>query len=156
MTVLIGSLWAGLFAGGLAIILTAPPRYIAPTVLCGFAGRLVRDLCMGWGLAQNPSTVVASAVIVLVAAALIRRRAAHPVVLVSAIIPLGAAVAMFQMIIELIRVSSLTGEPLNTAVVALNANMGKVFTTCLAIALGLAAGQAVAGLLRGKALREKI
>ena len=37
-------------------LLTAPLRYIVPTFLCGFAGRFVRDVCMGWGMSHNWST----------------------------------------------------------------------------------------------------
>ncbi len=141
--ILVNSLWAGLFAGGLGILLTAPPRYVVPSLLCGFAGRLARDLLMGVGVSQNWSTAVAAAVVVLVAVAVIERHRVSPVVLVSGILPLGAAVAMFNAIVGLMRVSSLTGEALSGASVALSANMGKAFTTSLAIALGLAAGMAI-------------
>ena len=33
LAILMNSLWAGLFAGGMGILLTAPPRYIAPAVI---------------------------------------------------------------------------------------------------------------------------
>ena len=59
------SLWAAIFATGMGILLTAPFRYLVPTFLCGFAGRFVRDISMGWGMSQNWSTVVATAVLVL-------------------------------------------------------------------------------------------
>lgn len=147
-------LWAGLFAGGLGFILTAPRRYIAPAFICGFAGRLARDVFMGWGLSQNWSTAVAAAAVVLVAVAITRRHVVSPVVLISGVIPLGAAVAMFHAIIQLMRVSSLEGEALSEAAIALNANIGKVFTTSLAIALGLAAGVAVVRLLKGEKVWE--
>jgi uncharacterized membrane protein YjjB (DUF3815 family) len=149
---LIDSLWAGLFAGTLGVIFTAPRRYLVPAFFCGFAGRLARDILMSWGLSHNWSTAVAAAVLVLVAVALIRRHVVSPVVLVSGLIPLGAAIAMFRAIIELMRISSLQGEALGETSDALVASIGKVFATSLAIALGLAVGLAIVRFLR----REKV
>ncbi len=143
LAICIDCLWAGLFASGLGILLTAPSRYLVPTFLCGFAGRLVRDVVMSWGMGQNWSTAVAAAVVVWLAVSMIRRDVQFPVVLISGVLPLGAAVAMFNAIIGLMKVSSLTGEALREASVALSANIGKVFTTSLAIALGLGAGLTV-------------
>jgi hypothetical protein len=150
--ILTGSLWSGLFAGGLGIILTAGPRSIAASFFCGFAGRFARDMLMGWGLTQNWSTAVAATAVVLVAVAITRRHAVNPVVMVSGVLPLGAAVAMFNAIIALMRVSTLKGEALNEAAIALIANTGKVFVTSLAIALGITAGVVIARLFR----REKV
>ncbi len=152
LEMLVDSIWAGLFAGGLGIIFTAPRRYLVPAFFCGLAGRLARDILLNWGLSHNWSTAVAAAVVVLVAAAIIRRYVVSPVVLVSAIIPLGSAVAMFRAIIELIRVSTLQGDALSDASDALVSSTGKAFTTSLAIALGLTVGLAIVRLAR----REKI
>lgn len=142
-TLLTGGVWAGLFAAGIGTVLTAPPRAIVPTFVCGFAGRFARDVCMSWGWSQNWATVAAAAAIVLLAASLTRRQVHSPVILVSSILPLGAAVAMFKAIVALMRVSSLEGDALRDASVALNASVGKVFMTSLAIALGLSAGTAI-------------
>jgi hypothetical protein len=46
------------------------------------------------------------------------------------------------------KISSLEGEALGGSSVALNANIGKLFTTSLAIAVGLAAGIAIVQLIR--------
>jgi uncharacterized membrane protein YjjB (DUF3815 family) len=154
--IFMNSLWAGLFAGSLGILLTAPPRYIAPAFLCGFAGNFSRDVFMSWGMSQNWSTAVAAAVVVLVAVAVIRRHVVSPVVLISGVLPLGAAVAMFNAIIELMKVSSLKGEALSGASVALSANTGKVLTTSLAIALGLGTGMAIVRLFRREEVREEV
>ena len=154
--ILTNSLWAGLFASGWGILLTAPRRYILPAFLCGFAGRFARDAFMSWGMSQNWSTAVAAAVVVLFAVAIIRRNVVSPVVLVSGILPLGAAVAMFNAIVALMKVSHLEGEALSGASVALSANMGKVFTTSLAIALGLGAGMAIVRLFRREEVREGV
>ena len=154
LAILMNSLWAGLFASGLGILLTAPPRYLVPTFLCGFAGRLARDVFMSGGMSQNWSTAAAAAVVVWVAVALIRRHVVSPVVLVSGVLPLGAAVAMVNTILELMKVSSLQGEALSRASIALSANIGKVFTTSLAIALGLAAGIAIVKFFRQEEIRD--
>jgi len=147
-TIFVNSLWAGLFAGSLSILFTAPLRYVPATLFCGFAGRCVRNVLMIYGLTQNWSTVIAAAVVALVAVAMIRGNAVCPVMLVAGVIPLGATVAMFNAIIELMKVSSLSGEALSASSVVLNANVGKVFTTSLAISLGLGIGMAVVRLLR--------
>jgi uncharacterized membrane protein YjjB (DUF3815 family) len=148
LAIVLPSLWAALFATGLAVLLTAPVRYLVPTFFCGFIGRGVRDVCMAAGLDQNWATVIAAAVVVLVAVAIIRRHTVSPVVLVCGVLPLGATVAMFNLILELMQVSSLTGGALTRASVALTANLGKVFITSLAVALGLGAGMAIVGLFR--------
>lgn len=141
--ILLNSVWAGLFAAGLAVLLTAPTRYVVPTFFCGTLGRGVRDACVAGGLGQNWATVLAAALVVLVAAAIVRRQGVSPVVLICSVLPLGATVAMFNLIFALIRVSSLEGEALGEASVALIANLGKVFTGSLAVAVGLMAGIAI-------------
>ena len=156
LVILMNSLWAGLFAGGLGILLTAPPRYIAPAFLCGFAGRFARDVFMSWGMNQNWSTAVAAAVVVLVAVTIIHGHVVSPAVLISGVLPLGAAVAMFNAIVALMNVSHLEGEALSGASVALIANMGKVFTTSLAIALGLGTGIAIVRFFRREEVREGV
>jgi len=143
MLILQNSIWAGLFACGLGILLTAPSRYLAMAFLCGFAGRFIRDVSIGMGQGQNWATVLAAASIVLLAFTVVRRDDASPVVVVTGILPLGAAMAMFAAIWELMKVSSATGEALEQASLALNASIGKVFTTSLAIAVGLAVGMAI-------------
>ncbi len=142
------SLWAALFATGLAVRLTAPVRYLVPTFICGFVGRGMRDVCMASGLSLGWATVIAAAVVVLVAVTMVRRHTVSPVVLVCGVLPLGATVAMFNLILDLMQVSSLTGEALTRVSVALTANLGKVLITSLAVAIGLGAGMVIVGLFR--------
>lgn len=148
--ILTNSVWAGLFSAGIAILVTAPPTYLVATFFCGLAGRLVRDLFMAWGTGQNWSTMIAAAVVVLVAVLIIRRRQVSPVVLFCAVLPLGAAVAMFNMIFELMKLSIAKGEALNSASLAFNSNLAKVFVISLCIGLGIAAGIAIVQLFRRK------
>lgn len=153
-TLLENSLWAALFATGLGILLTTPSRYLLATFLCGFSGRFIRDVLVGWGTNQNWSTVIAAAVLVLVAVAIVRRHQLPPVVLICGVLPLGAAVAMFNTIIGLMTISSAEGDALGTASVALSANAGKAFTGTLAIALGLGAGVAIVRLAKREEAKE--
>ena len=99
----------------MATLLTAPPRYLVATFVCGLAGRLVRDLLTGWGMGPNWSTVLAAAAVVLVAVAFIRRQQVSPVVLVCGVLPLGSAVAMFNAILELMKLSTAQGDALSAA-----------------------------------------
>jgi uncharacterized membrane protein YjjP (DUF1212 family) len=156
LAIFMNSLWAGLFAGGQGVLLTAPRRYILPAFLCGFAGRFARDMFISWGMSQNWSTAVAAAVVVLVAVAVIQGHVVSPVVVISGVLPLGAAVAMFNAIIDLMKVSSVKGEALSEVSITLSANMGKVFTTSLAIALGLGAGMAIVRLFRREKVQEEV
>ena len=145
VSVILGhSLWAGLFAACLAVVLTAPPRYLLPTFVCGFVGRAVRDVSVDAGLNVNWATVIAAALLFLVASVLIRRRTVSPAVLVCAVIPLGAAMAMLDLIFAVMQASLASGDALREASISVVANLGKVFATSLAIAVGLAAGMTVA------------
>lgn len=146
--ILLNNLWAALFATGLGVSLTAPVRFLIPTFVCAFVGRGVRDIWMAGGLSQNWATLIAAAVVVVLAVVLIRGHTVSPVVLVCGVLPLGATVPMFKLILALMQLSSLKGEALTAASVAMNANLGKAFTTSLAIVLGLAAGLAIARLFR--------
>lgn len=156
LAIFMNSLWGGLFAGGQGVLLTAPRRYILPAFLCGFAGRFARDVFISWGMSQNWSTAVGAAVVVLVAVAVIQRHVVSPVVVISGVLPLGAAVAMFNAIIDLMKVSSLKGEALSEVSITLSANMGKVFTTSLAIALGLAVGIAIVRFFKREGVQEEV
>ncbi len=144
LTILTNSLWAGLFASGFGVILTAPARALVSCFVCGFMGRCVRDLSIRGGLSQNWATAVAAAVVALLAMVIVRRQTISPVVLVSAVLPIASTVAILNMLLDLMRVSSLTGEALSAASVSLSANAGKASTGTLAIAIGLGAGVAIA------------
>jgi hypothetical protein len=146
--IVVSSLWAALFATGLGVMLTAPARYLVPTLVCGFVGTGVRDVLKAWSLGAHWATVIAAAAVVLVAVAITRRHAVSPVVLICGVLPLGASVAMFKLIVGVMQISSLTGEALSGASVALTANLGKVFTTSVAMVMGLGAGMAIVRLFR--------
>lgn len=146
--VLMPCLWSGLFATGLAVLFTAPAGSLAAAFACGFLGRAVRDLCAAAGMNLNWATVIAACAVVLVAVAITRRGRASPVVLICAVLPLGAVVAMFNLIFALVQVASAQGDALDATSTALSVNAGKVFATCLAIAVGLGLGIGIQRVLR--------
>jgi uncharacterized membrane protein YjjB (DUF3815 family) len=144
----IDGLWAGLFAASIGILFSVPPRHSAGTFCCGAAGRIACDVLMSWGMNQNWATVIAAAVIVLVAVASVRGRVVSPVVLISGVLPIAAAVAMFDTVTGVMRISTLEGKALGAASLALSASASKAFTISLAIALGFGAGMLVVRVLK--------
>lgn len=143
-------LWVGLFSGGLAVLLTAPRKYILPAFICGFTGKLVLKLLMTIELSQNWSTVFATCTIILLSSILLYRDKVSPVVIITGIIPMGATVAIMNVIVGLIKVSTLSGDLLNQSSVVLIANLGKVFTTNLSIIFGLVIGLGIVNRVAGK------
>jgi uncharacterized membrane protein YjjB (DUF3815 family) len=142
-TILANSLWCAVFATCFGVILATPPRVLVSCFVGGFVGRLVRDVLIGYGMSQNWSTMVAAAALVLVATALASHHRISPAALICAVLPLGSAVAMFNTLFELMKMSSLQGEMLDASAVAMSANFARAVTGTLAIALGLAAGMAI-------------
>jgi hypothetical protein len=131
---------AGVHAAAMAVVFTAPREYIAPSFICGFAARLVRDSLLAAGTGSAWATFLASTVAVLVAVMVTPRRAVPPVVLVAAVVQLAASVAVFNVFIELLRTPSLDGQALAESAVRLSASLGQAFTAFVAIALGLQLG----------------
>jgi uncharacterized membrane protein YjjB (DUF3815 family) len=146
--VLLEGLWSGLIAAGLGVLFTAPRKYLVAAFACGWVGRCIRDLCIAWGVSHNYSTMLAAAVVVLVAVAIVQRRQLSPVVLVCAVIPLGASVAVFNLIFALIRLSTAAGDARNEYSLAFTSNLASALITFMAIALGLGGGMAIVRLLR--------
>jgi uncharacterized membrane protein YjjB (DUF3815 family) len=145
MPMVVNSVWAGLFAAALAVVLTAPPQAIVPSLLCGFAARLIRNVLIGWGLSSSAAVVVAAAACVLLAIVLAnRRRNFSLIALVTGVLPLGAAVALFNSIKGILNISGLKEQALITASAQLSANLSAVFTTTLAMVLGIGLGFLIA------------
>lgn len=153
---LLNGIWAGLFAAALAVVLTAPPRAIVPSLLCGFAARLIRNVLIGLGLGSGVAVIVAAAACVLLAIALVgRRRDSSLIAIVTGVLPLGAAVALFNAIRGILAISTLKDQALITASAQLAANLSTVFTTTLGIVLGIGVGFLIARLFRvGRALPD--
>jgi uncharacterized membrane protein YjjB (DUF3815 family) len=157
MPMLLNSIWAGLFAAALAVVLTAPPQAIVPSLLCGFAARLIRNVLVGWGLSSSTAVVVAAAACVLLGLALTSRRRSFSVIaIVTGVLPLGAAVALFNSIKGILNMSGLKEQALVTASAQLSANLSAVFTTTFAMVLGIGVGFLIARLFKWKSVLQDV
>jgi uncharacterized membrane protein YjjB (DUF3815 family) len=148
-SVLVNSLWAALFAAALAVVLTAPPQAVIPSLLCGFAARLIRNVLVGAGINSSVAVIVAAAACVLLAIALSRGQNKFSLIAtMTGVLPLGAAVALFNSIKAILNISPLKGQALINASAQLSANLSTVFVTTLAIVLGIVLGFLVARMFR--------
>ena len=129
--------WAGLFAAAMSIIFVAPSPALLPSFCAGFVARLSRDALVAAGVDSNLATLVAAALVCLVGEISIRRRVASPVVVVSALIPLGAALPIFRVIVDFLRIPSMPAAKLALLPQTMLSNLSKVFTTTAAIGLGV-------------------
>lgn len=134
---LINALWAGLFAAGLGVLLTTPPRGLLPCFACGLVGRLTRNLLIAGGLSQPVSIAMGAIACVLVTTLFNQRHHLSPLAMITGVLPLGAAVPMFRSIHSILTLHRLQGDALSEAVVQLIANLSNVFTTTLSIVLGI-------------------
>jgi len=157
MPLVLNSVWAGLFAATLAVVLTAPPQAVVPSLLCGFAARLIRNSLVGWGLSSSAAVVVAAAACVVLGLALTSRRRNFSVIaIVTGVLPLGAAVALFNSIKGILDISGLKEQALIVASAQLSANLSAVFTTTFAMVLGIGIGFLIARLLSWKNVRQDV
>jgi len=94
------------------------------------------------------ATAVAAAAVVITATALVRRSGVSPIVMLSALVPLGAAGPFFNAIVDFLQLSSAKGAAFNTVPVKLIVDLSRVFTTFLAIAVGAWVGIALSRMTR--------
>jgi uncharacterized membrane protein YjjB (DUF3815 family) len=146
---LTNSILAGVFAAALGVGLTTAPNALIPSFFCGFAGRFVRDILIGQGVSLAVAVSVAAAVCVVVAALQVREQQnISMVALVTGVLPLGAAVALFDLIENVVALATLKGDALTRPTLQLAADVGTVVITTSAIALGLLVGFVVTAPLR--------
>jgi len=131
------SIWAGLFAGAMSIVFSAPYSALFLSSCGGFVGRLVRDILLQCGAGANFATLIAAAMVVMVAALMLRRPGMSPVIVVSGILPLGAAGAFSRAIVDFLQISFLTEQNASAVPLALVVNLSTVFTTTVAIGVGI-------------------
>lgn len=148
---LLNSLWAALFAVGIAFLFSAPYPALFPSFCCGFLARFTKDALMGWGANQNLASFFAAAMVVLLAIGAMRGRGLPPTVAAAGIIPLGPAVPFIRAIVAFLQLSSLKEDALAEVPVVLLSNLSVVFTVTLAVAGGV-----WAGLLIGESVIKKI
>lgn len=139
LLIIVSSLWAGLFSAALAIIFSAPTQSLWRCFVAGFAGYLVRCAMLASGSTLDLASLVAAALVVLVAVALVRRANVSPAVMVSALLPLGSAGALFRVLYDFLRLSRLPENQLDDVSQDLVVNISRVFTGTLALAIGVSA-----------------
>jgi uncharacterized membrane protein YjjB (DUF3815 family) len=147
LDILVPALWAGVFAGAMSVAFSAPPNSAWPCFVGGLLGRLSRDLLTSAGATVELASMSAAALVVIVAMLLTRRPGLSPAVMVSALLPLGAAGAFFRALVGFMQIARLPQEALPQVSVELVTNLSRVFMTSLAIALGVAIALGLARLL---------
>ena len=100
---------AAFFSVAIAMMYTAPLRASQPTLAAGFAGSFVRDLSIACHLGADWSTLLGATAVVLIAVTTARGNRLSPVVLISAVLPLGGASAMFELIFSVMKASVAEG-----------------------------------------------
>lgn len=151
--ILVPALWAGVFAAAMSVVFSAPVHSVLPCFVGGLVGRLSRDLAIAAGATMELSSMLAAALVVTTAALLTRRAGLSPAVMVSALLPLGAAGAFFRALVGFMQISRLPQEELSRVSSELVINVSRVFMTSLAIALGVAIVLSLARLVPAAARR---
>ncbi len=154
--ILTDGLWGGLFALAMAAVFSAPYQGLIPSFCCGFVARSVRDTVIGWGGGQIPAIAIAAALAVMTAIALVRRPGLSPIVMLSGLLPLGAAAPCFNAIVDFLQITSLKGDALTPVPLRLVLDLSRVFTTFLAIAVGGSLGFALARLFTPESPKNRL
>jgi hypothetical protein len=143
LEILIVSAWAGLLSMSIAVAFSMPLSGLLPSFFCGFAARF----CLGfmrWNeIALNPAIITAAVVVVVVAKIWVWGSTATPAVVMSGLIPLGAAIDMFKAILLILHSTSATSSEAAEAAALLVSHISIVVTTTLDIAVGAFAGYAL-------------
>ncbi|MFN8662851.1 MAG: threonine/serine exporter family protein [Thermomicrobiales bacterium] len=135
--VLTNALWGAVMAGGLAVFFTVPQRALWIAVVCGGAGRGVRSAALQADQGLLRATLLAALAVSLVAVLLAPSQQFSPVVAMSALIPLGAAIDAFDVIWAAMQIPGTSDVTQVTALGAdLIANAVTVAAVTLAIAIG--------------------
>lgn len=129
--------WGGLFAAAMSIIFAAPSRAMLPSFCAGVVARVSHDALIGAGAGVNFATLVAAALVCLVGEIAIRRNIGSPVVVVSGLVPLGAAAPFFRTIVDFLRIASMPADRLASLPQAMLSDISKVFCTTADIGIGV-------------------
>ena len=153
-TILIETLWGGVFAASLAIRLTAPKRYLVMSFLAGAAGRFVYDLLKAAGRTEALAIGLGAMTVVLVARVAFVGRESWPVVVISGVLPFAAGKTLVRATWHLLELGSLEGDAHTKALAAVNADAGEVVILSAAIVAGTTLGLILMRLIRREELFE--
>ena len=154
-TIAINTLWGGVFAGSLAVRLTAPRRYLVTSFLAGAAGRFVFDILKTLNNTEALATGMGAMAVVLVARLAFAGRESWQVVVISGVLPLAAGSAMVRAMWHLLELGSLQGEAHAKAIEASTADASQVVVVSAAIVAGATIGLILMRLLRREELFER-
>lgn len=131
------AVWAGVLATALACIFTVPRHALPIAALGGFSGRLVRDLLTGQRVGLVPAAFFAAVVVTFIAIWLAPRRHLKPVVAMSALVPISASVAAFQVVREGLHLADASPtQDVNQTAALFAAHLTTLVSVTFAIALG--------------------
>jgi uncharacterized membrane protein YjjB (DUF3815 family) len=148
LPLLVNAAWGGLFAAVMSVLFQAPASAMLPCFVAGLAGRLASNLLLAAGVGPHLTTFIAATLVALIASVMFRRPGASPLVMVSALLPLAAAVAFFRAIAAFLRVPALNSRPPEELTEVMFTNLATLFTTTAAIGAGVAVALVVVRLLR--------
>jgi uncharacterized membrane protein YjjB (DUF3815 family) len=152
LPLLVDAVWGGLFAAIMAVLFQAPTSALLPCFVAGLAGRLARNLLLAAGAGPHLTTFLAATLVALIASVMFRRPGASPLVMVSALLPLAAAVAFFRAIAAFLRLPALNSRPPEALTEVMFVNLANLFTTTAAIGAGVAVAVVVVRLARRQPL----
>ena len=137
IALLVGGIWAGVFAAALAIVFSVPVNVVFSGFCGGFVARFSRDVLLGWGAKPELATLVAAALVVFVGALLVRRHSDLLATVAGACVPLTPGTVFIRAITDFLLISSRPDDKLVGVPAELVSNLSRVFTTTVAIAVGL-------------------
>ena len=136
IALLVGGIWAGVFAAALAIVFSVPVNAVFSGFCGGFVARFSRDVLLGWG-AKPEHNFAAAAFVVFVGALLVRRHSDLLATFAGACVPLTPGTVFIRAITDFLLISSRPDDKLVGVPAELVSNLSRVFTTTVAIAVGL-------------------
>jgi uncharacterized membrane protein YjjB (DUF3815 family) len=149
--ILVGSAWAAVMAGAIAMFFTVPKDALWVAIIAGFLGRAARTIMVENDQSLIRATFVAALAVSLATVVLAPGRDLSPIVAMSALIPLGASINAFEVIWAALRIPGVA-DPAQRAelVTALIGNAVTVLAVTFTIAVGFVIPWLVIRLLHGE------
>ena len=142
------ALLAAVFAVTMSIMFNTRTRALPICFLGGAVARFSRELFTLLDVALPAATLAATATTTVIVLLLADRLDVGRVALVSAILPLGATLTVFETVTGALRVATVDDGMLEATAARLVRDAAKSFDVTLAIGLGVASGVAIVQLLR--------
>jgi uncharacterized membrane protein YjjB (DUF3815 family) len=141
--------FAAVFAVCMGIMFNTRPKALPICFVGGAVARLMRDVLTLQGVTLPTATLAATVATTVLVLVLAQRFGIGPGTLVSAILPLGATLTVFEAVAGTLRIASVDDAGLAVTAAELVRDAAKSFDITLAIGVGVASGIAGLRLLRG-------